>query len=153
MSAALLQLRHHFVQRKAARRLPRREIDVGLQVPDHESLGRHERKGMLDTPPVVVTGDMLGDLERISPQVDELGETQRYQRILPHIETFGPLLHEHKLPAIIAQRGEISVVRPVEVFLARTWPTSREQFPLIVPVEMDLEGLARRLVAGEKLLL
>ena len=43
-AAGFLQFLQHCIKRKAARFLPRREGDVGLQVLGHETLRRHEQE-------------------------------------------------------------------------------------------------------------
>ena len=60
----LLQLLQHLVEREAAGLLPRRELDVGLQVLGHEGLRRHEHEGVLDAPPVVVARRHAGRSRR-----------------------------------------------------------------------------------------
>jgi len=46
-------------------------------------------------PPILVAEAFLwGLLEGIRPYRKELGQAQRDERILPHVEANGPLLHE-----------------------------------------------------------
>src|ERR1044071_6613503 len=151
-AAGFLQLRQHLVEREAAGLLPRRELDIGLQVLADEVLCRHEREGPFDTPPVAVAGFGLSDLEGIGPQVHELRKAQRPQRVLPHGEAGGALLQEQKLPALIAQGGKIAVVGPVEELLALARSVAGQQIALVVAVEMDLEIFVRRLVTRQELL-
>ena len=65
----------------------------------------------------------------------------------------GALLHEHDLPAVVAQAGEVAVVGPVEELLALARARAGKHVALVVAVEVDLEGLAGGLVAVEQLLL
>ena len=69
------------------------------------------------------------------------------------VQALRPLLQEHDLPALIAQAGKIAVIRPIEILLALAGAGAGQQVALIVAVEMDLEGLARGLIAGEQLFL
>src|SRR5688572_12217053 len=112
-AAGFLQFRQYLVEGKAARLLPRRELHVRLQMTGHKRLCRDKHESVLYAPPVVVAGHVLGDLERIGAQVDQLRETKRDQRILPHGETLGPLLHEQELPAVIAKSREVPVISPI----------------------------------------
>ena len=91
-------------------------------------------------------------LERVGAQIDEKRRAQRHQRLLPDVKALVLLLEEHDLPLIVAQAGEVAVVGPVEELLALVGPAG-EQVALVVAVEMDLEGLAARVVAVEQLLL
>ncbi len=60
------------------------------------------------------------------------------------------LLEEHDLPPVVAQAREVAVVGPVEEGAARG-RGRRPAVALIVPVEMDLEGLAAGVVALQEL--
>src|ERR1700724_1314365 len=148
-AAGVRQLFHDFVEIEAAGLLPRRERSVGLQVLAHDVLRRDDQEGVLDAPPVVVSGVALGALEGIRAQVHELGEAQRHQRVLPHIETYGTLLQEQELPLLIAQGGELAVIGPVEKLLALARTGAGQQIALVVAVEVNREGFARSLVAGQ----
>ena len=117
-AAALLELLEHLIEREAAGLLPRRKLDVGLQVLAHVGLRRHEQVSALEPPVLISAGGEIGDFEGIGAQIKQLGEAQRHQRVLPHGEADGPLLQEQELPAVVTNGGEIAVVRPVEELLA-----------------------------------
>src|SRR5215470_2530637 len=95
---AFLQFRQYLVEREAAGLLPRRKLDVGLQVLGDEGLRWDEQERSFDTPFVVVAGVELSLLEGIGAQVEDFRQSQRDQWILPDVEAFGPLLHEQELP-------------------------------------------------------
>src|SRR5262249_48462765 len=149
---ALLQLRQHLVEREAARLLPGRVLDVGLQMLAHDVLRRNEYKGALDAPLVIFSGLELGSLERISAQIHQLGEPKWNERVLPYIETFRALLQEQYFPAVIAQSSQIAIIGPVEIFFALAWTSACQQTALIVAIKVDLEGLWSSLIAGEQFL-
>src|SRR4051812_35711782 len=149
LAAALLQLLQNMVQVEAAGLLARRKLGVALQVLGHDGHRREEHIGTIDAPLVVVAGLTWSDLEGIGAQVDELRETQRHKRILPYFQANGALLHEQHFPAVIAQGGEVAVVRPVEKFLALTRSGAGQKVALVVAIQVNLEGLARSLIAGQ----
>jgi hypothetical protein len=60
------------------------------------------------------------------------------------------VLQEHDLPPIIAQAGEVAVVGPVKILLAFARPVAGQQIALVIAIEMNFEGLARRLVTGQE---
>ena len=108
---------------------------------------------MLDAPSAVLASLRLGDLEGIAAEVNELREAQRHERVLPHVQTLGPLLHKQHLPAFIPQGGEVAVVRPVEEVLTGVLRFACEIVHQVIAVEVNLEGLACRVKAGQQLLL
>src|SRR5215470_524823 len=52
-AATFLQLRQHLVEREAAGFLPRRELDIALQMLAHHVLRRDKHEGMFDAPLVI----------------------------------------------------------------------------------------------------
>jgi hypothetical protein len=57
------------------------------------------------------------------------------------------LFQEYSLPLIIAETGKVAIVGPVEEFAALVWPFAAEKVTLVIPVEVNTEGLACRAVA------
>src|SRR5258706_9908213 len=99
--ASLLKLCQHLIEGEAAGLLPRRELLVRGQVLAHESLRRDEHKHPLRIPGVIIARQMVGVLERISAEVEQLRGAQRDERILPDLEAFGPLFQKYDLPPVI----------------------------------------------------
>ena len=96
---------------------------------------------------------VLGTLERVGSQALQFRETQRHRRILPHGEPVGPLLHEDDLPSVVAETAEAAVVGPVEELPSRADRLPCQQGSQVVPIEVDLESLARGVLALGQLLL
>ena len=119
----------------------------------HDRLRRDEHEGVLDEPSHVVAGLVLGPLERIGAQVEQHGQAQLHHRLRPDIEAVRLLLHEHRLPLLVAKAGEVAVVGPVEEFAALVRALAGEQVALVVAVEVNLEGLAGGIVALQQLVL
>src|SRR6185369_3759810 len=131
-----------------------RKLPEGLKELADIGLGREQKEDMLDPPMGIVDGLMVRALEGIAQQIEELGESQGHEGILPDIEAMGPLFGENELPAPVAQGDELPVVAEVEEFLAgRFRRLPGEVGEEVVSVEVDLEGLVADLVAGEQLLL
>jgi hypothetical protein len=63
---------------------------------------------------VLVHTDLVRLLERIRTQVEELGEPQCHERLLPDVEAFGALLGKHELPLVVAQADDRAIVAEVE---------------------------------------
>ena len=63
------------------------------------------------------------------------------------------LLHEHRLPLLVAKAGKVAVVGPVEEFAALVRALARKQVALVVAVEVNLESLAGGIVALQQLVL
>ena len=81
---------------------------------------------MLHPPASVVHAFVIGRLEWVGAQVEQLGEAQRHERILPDIQTMRSLLGEDELPLVVAQRHQRAVVVEVEELLARVWAFAGE---------------------------
>jgi hypothetical protein len=84
---------------------------------------------------------VVGALERIGPQIEQLGHAQSDHRILPNIEAMRALLQEGELPLVVAQPGQPAIVRPVEELLACAAGAVLQEFALVVAVGKDLEVL------------
>src|SRR4029079_8800805 len=108
---------------------------------------------MLNEPPDVVAGFMLGSLERIGSEVKKGRQAQLDHGLLPDAEAFSLLLHEYSLPLLVAKAGKIAVVRPVEKFAALIDALAGKKVALVVTVEVDLEVLATGIVAHQQLCL
>ncbi len=62
---------------------------------------------------------MIGTLERVGSEVENLGQSQWYKGFLPYIKPFRPLLREHDLPFVVAQVQQVACVGKVEEFPSR----------------------------------
>jgi hypothetical protein len=102
-----------------------------LQVLRHDRLRRDEHKGVLHEPPHVVARLVLGPLEGVRAQIEQGGHTQRYHRLSPDRETVRLLLHEHRLPLLVAQAGKVAFVGPVEEFAPLVGAATSEQIALV----------------------
>ncbi len=69
---------------------------------------------------------------------------------MPDLQTVGVLLQEGDLPVVVAQRGDVAVVGPIEEFLARPFAFALEGGHQIVAVEVDLEGRVADLLPFSK---
>ena len=65
-------------------------LNVAMNLPD-DLLRRHEQEGAVDSPLCITDADVVGHLERIGTQVEDLGQAQRHERFLPDVEAFGSL--------------------------------------------------------------
>src|SRR3954464_924268 len=87
-----------------------------------------------------------------SPHRVKLGQAQLDERLLPDVEAVRALLEEGELPLVVAQRGELAAVGPVEELLAWCFGgLALEEGHEVVAVEVDLVGLAADLLAGREL--
>ena len=84
---------------------------------------------------------MVGALERVAAQGEQLGQAQLDERLLPDLEAMGALLQEVQLPLVVAQGREPAAVGPVEELLARRLGgLALEERQQVVAVEVDREG-------------
>ena len=151
--SALLERFQHLVEREAADLLARREfLERRQELPD-VLLRRHEQEDVLDPPLLVAHAIVVGRLERIGAQVEDLRQAQRHERFLPDIEAVRALLGEDDLPLVVAQADQRAVVVEVEELVARAGRFAGQRIGDVVAVEMDLEGLVADLHALEQLLL
>ena len=93
-------------------------LNVARNFPTY-CLRRHQQEDVVDPPVRCSPCRMVGLLERIGAQVEELGQAQRHERLLPDIEAVGALLGEDDLPVVVAQRHQRAVVVEVEELVAR----------------------------------
>src|SRR5215218_5214824 len=70
------QLVEHALQVERARLLARRELGQGLDVAGDEDLGRHQQEDAVDAPAAVAHAFLVGALERIGPEVEQLRDPQ-----------------------------------------------------------------------------
>ena len=96
---------------------------------------------------------MLRTLEGIRPQVEQHGQAKLNHRLLPDTETLRLLLQENRLPLLVSKAGKVAVVCPVEEFAALVRTFAAEKISLVITVQMNLEVLARRIVALQQLVL
>ena len=73
---------------------------------------------MLNEPGVISAGLVLGALERIGPQVEDLWRAKRHKRLHPDFQPIRLLLQECDLVLVEAQAGEIAIIGPVEELAA-----------------------------------
>src|SRR4030095_15403017 len=87
--------------------------------------------------------------------VKDFRDTQLSERLRPDSQRARrALLLEDNLPVFVAQRDDIAIVVDVDELLASTaLLLSREVGQLVIPIEMDLEGLASGLMTLEQLVL
>src|SRR4030095_4331823 len=148
------ELLHDLVDAEARRLLARRELLEARDPPGDEDLGRHEPENASNQPVVVVDGVVIGALEGIAAEVEDLRHAQIDHRLRPDVEAFRALLLEDSLPVLVAERHEVAVIAPVEHLLARRLPDlTLEEREQVVAIEVDLEGLVTHLVPPEQLLL
>ena len=115
------------------------------------SLGRQQHEQVLDEPAVVAAGLVLGALERVGANVEDLRGAQRHQRLHPDLEPVRLLLHEHRLVLVVAQAGKIAVVGPIEERPPRVLGLRvGEGGALVEAVDVDAEGRVAGGVALEQ---
>src|SRR3954447_21498512 len=119
----------------------------------HNRLRGHDHERVLDKPSDIVARFMLGALERIGAQVEQHGKAELNHRLLPDAETFGLLLEKNCFPLLEAKPGEVAVIGPVKKFSTFVGALSCQQVALIIAVKVNLEVLARRVIALEQLFL
>ena len=96
----------------------RRELLERLQHAGHVDLGRHEHPDVVEEPVEVGVRRGHRPLVRVGAQVEEPWHPQLGVRLGPDVQrAVGALLHEHDLPVVVAQRGEVAVVGHVEEVL------------------------------------
>src|SRR5439155_8788927 len=147
-AAAFHNLLQHAVEGKASGLLARRELLEGRKpLPDIRGR-RNEQEGSVRTPPWIINAFVVGTLERVAPQVEDLGDAECHERLLPDIEAMRALLREHELPVVVAQGNYAAVVAPVEEFMPRRLlGFAFEIWDQVIAVEMNLVGLGAELVA------
>ncbi len=74
---------------------------------------------MPDPPGVVVVGIGVGPLEGIAAEIKNLRYPQRHEGLRPNAKSACALLVKHKLPLIVAQTNQLTVIAEIEKFLAR----------------------------------
>jgi hypothetical protein len=84
----------------------------------------------------------LGSLERVGAQVEQLGQAQLNQRLGPDIEALRPLLHEHRLPLVVTQAGEVARRRSSRRTRGDVRALACQQLTLVVAVEVHPERVA-----------
>src|SRR6185437_10086932 len=116
-------LLHRIADRETRRLRAWRELLEAFQPLRDHGLRRHEQECPMRLP-VAVVDAVSASLERIGPQILEIGSTQLGEVALPNSNWslgvgFGVLLHEGDLPFADAECHQVAVVTPVEEFLAR----------------------------------
>src|SRR5262245_19941710 len=91
-ATAHLQLLQRRVDREAARLLAGRKLLEGRQELADVLLRRHHQEQVLDAPAHVIHAFVVGGLERIGAQVEELRQAQRDERLLPDVQAVAALL-------------------------------------------------------------
>src|SRR6185503_12849753 len=148
------QLFHYVCDAEARRLLARWKFLECLEQRSNSRLRRDESEHSIGEPLRIKDGRVLvGSLEWVAPQVEELGHAQRDERFHPDAKTMRALLQEMNLPLLVAQGHQIAIVTPIEehfpwVLLRLTFQ-ERQQ---IKTVDVDLEGLVARLMSLLELL-
>ena len=152
---AFLQLLQDFIHVEGGRLLPLRVVLEGHQELAHVGLRGHQQEDVIDQPVVVGVRSDVRPLVRVRPEIEHLRDPQAGERVRPdEHRSRGPLLHEHQLPVVVAQAGQLLVVVDVE----ERFPRALRGLPgqvgdEIVAVQMDLVGHVADLVALEQLVL
>src|SRR5262249_7712701 len=115
----VLQSLQRIVNRKAAGLLARWELPKGGEELRDVLLRRHHDESVVHPPPSVIDAFVVGAFERIGAQVEELRESQRHERVLPHIQALRTLFGKDNLPLVITQTDERTVIVEVEKFVTR----------------------------------
>ena len=115
-------LLHHFlhrlIHREAAGLLPWWKLLKRFQVLAHDRLSRNKDERVLNEPFVVSARLVFGSLEGIGTKVENLGRTQRNQRLHPDLQAVSGLFHEDDLVLIETKASEIAVVGPIKELAA-----------------------------------
>src|SRR5215475_11227631 len=94
------------IDAEAAGLLAGRELLEGAKEFANVFLRRDHHKQVLHTPALVVHAFMVGGLEGIAAQVEQLRQPQRDEGLLPNIQPMLALFSERDLPLVIAQAHE-----------------------------------------------
>ena len=135
-----MQLLHHVVEIEAGGLLPLREFLERHQELAHVVLGGNHQEHVVEQPVVVgVRGDVR-PLVGVRPQVEHLRHPERGERLGPDLQRPpDPLFHEHQLPIVEPQAGDLLVVVAVDERLARALVCLAGQVRNeVVPVEVNL---------------
>ena len=147
------QLLHRLLDRERTRSLAWRKLYEAREMLSDDPLRRDDHERVLDEPSHVIAGLVLCPLERIRPQVEQHGKAQLHHRLLPYTEAFSLLLQKYRLPLIVAKTSKVAIVGPVEELAAFVWPLAAEKVTLIIPIQVNVKGLACRTVALQQLVL
>src|SRR5262249_2966420 len=109
-TARCLQLAHDLVDAEAGRLLPWWKVLEALNPLRYEVLRRHEQEDASKLPVPIVVGFVLGLFEGVAPQVEEQRHPQLHERLRPHLESVLALLGEHRLPLVVAERHQVTVI-------------------------------------------
>ncbi len=153
--ATFNELRQDLVDSEARRLLSRGKLLERRQKLPHHLLRRHEQVDVIDHPVEVCVGCDIGTLEGVCAQVKQLWNPQPCEGLHPNLNgAWRPLLHEHHLPVIVPERGQIAVVGEVKEFLARAiFLCAGQVGKQVIAVQVHLEGLVTRFVALEEFFL
>ena len=131
---------HHAIEVKAAGLLAWWNIPETLQPFAHIGAGGCERKHVVHPPFVVAYAFMLRAFKWVHAQVRQHRCTLHLEWLAPDINSFGVLLQERDLPVVVAQRRDLTVVGPVEKFVARPLGFSLQRRQQVLAVQMDFVG-------------
>ena len=93
-AAGCFQIAHHGIQIERGRLLPRRELHEVLDLAGHHGLHHVDDVRMGEHPVPIGVRVLVGPLERISPQVEQLRRPQLDERLEPALQrlrTYFPL--------------------------------------------------------------
>src|SRR6185436_6726964 len=103
------QLFHYVCDAEARRLLARWKFLECLEQRSNSRLRRDESEHSIGEPLRIKDGRVLvGSLEWVAPQVEELGHAQRDERFHPDAKTMRALLQEMNLPLLVAQGHQIA---------------------------------------------
>src|SRR5437868_5986707 len=141
VARAFSQSLQHIVQGETADLLARREFPESGQELRDVLLRRNHYEQMLRPPARIIHALVVGGLERIGAQVEELWEAQCHERLLPHVKALRTLFGEDDLVLQIAQRDEGAVIVEIKELLARAGRFASQRVGNVVAVEMNLKAL------------
>ena len=127
---------------KLAALLSRWELLEGLEELGHHSRRREHEVRLVDEPVVVGVRGHVGALERVDSEVEDLRDAKWDEGLGPHLQRpLHPLLHEHGLPVVEADREHVAVVGEVDEQLARaSIGLAGEMRKQVEAVDVHLEG-------------
>ena len=96
-----------------------RKLLEGGEEPANVLLSRHEQEEAFHAPTFDVHALVVGGLEWIRAEIEDLREAQGHEGLLPDLEALPPLLGEDDLPLIIPKADQRAVVIGVEELVAR----------------------------------
>src|SRR5208337_4774837 len=107
-------LRHYCVQVEGGRFLARRVLHVLVDLRRDEGLRQIELWNVIEHPVKIGIRVIEGPLERVASQVDYVGQTKLYERLLPETQLLCKLLLEYQFVVAHSHRHDPAVIADVE---------------------------------------